>query len=236
MALDVNAWRGAVATSVTRWPGWKLSIDGSAPLVRYNHAFLAFRVPGRHTVVLAYLPDTFVIGSVISARRWWSRSGCSCVARCRVAGMTTPSCCPLRGDRRGGHLTARWLRRTVHVRYVLALWTLPIVLASPAFTGKTILPTDHVNLVPPGQPTPLAVQRQPDDIATTSRRGPRRMCGRKDTPVAAAVERIDEARGNPQSAAFSPLTFLMFALPLAHAFTFAAMVKLFSPSTACGCG
>lgn len=35
---------------------------------------------------------------------------------------------------------------------------------------------------------------------------------------------------NPQSAAFSPLTFLMFALPLAHAFTLAAMVKLFLAS------
>jgi hypothetical protein len=70
MTLDVNASGAAlVATSVTRWPGWKLSIDGKgAPLVRYNHAFLAFRVPaGRHTAVLAYLPDTFVIGSVISA-------------------------------------------------------------------------------------------------------------------------------------------------------------------------
>src|SRR5262249_11197181 len=69
MTLDVNASGAAlVATSVTRWPGWKLTIDGrSAPLVRYNHAFLAFRVPaGRHTAVLRYLPDTFVIGSVIS--------------------------------------------------------------------------------------------------------------------------------------------------------------------------
>jgi len=57
-----------VATSVTRWPGWKLTIDGkSAPLIRYNHAFLAFRVPaGRHTAVLRYLPDSFLAGSVIS--------------------------------------------------------------------------------------------------------------------------------------------------------------------------
>jgi hypothetical protein len=57
-----------VATSVTAWPGWKLAIDGApAPLVRYNHAFLAFRVPpGDHTAVLRYMPDSFVWGSVIS--------------------------------------------------------------------------------------------------------------------------------------------------------------------------
>ena len=69
MRLEVDAAAPAlVATSVTSWPGWKLRVDGApAPLVRYNHAFLAFRVPpGRHTAVLRYLPDTFVAGSVIS--------------------------------------------------------------------------------------------------------------------------------------------------------------------------
>jgi len=69
MRLDVNAASAAlVGTSVTSWPGWKLTIDGErAPLIRYNHAFLAFRVPpGRHTAVLRYLPDSFLAGSVIS--------------------------------------------------------------------------------------------------------------------------------------------------------------------------
>lgn len=69
MTLDVKAAQTAlVATSVTAWPGWKLSLDGaSAALVSYNHAFLAFRVPpGRHTAVLRYMPDSFVVGSVIS--------------------------------------------------------------------------------------------------------------------------------------------------------------------------
>ena len=69
MALRAAAAGTAlIATSVTAWPGWKLSIDGArAPLVRYNHAFLAFRVPpGSHTAVLRYMPDSFVLGSVIS--------------------------------------------------------------------------------------------------------------------------------------------------------------------------
>jgi hypothetical protein len=57
-----------VGTSMTGWPGWKLSVDGRrAPLVSYNHAFVGFRVPaGRHTAVLRYLPDSFVAGAAIS--------------------------------------------------------------------------------------------------------------------------------------------------------------------------
>jgi len=57
-----------VGTSVTGWPGWKLTVDGlPAPLVGYNHAFLAFRVPaGRHEAELVYRPDSFVRGGAIS--------------------------------------------------------------------------------------------------------------------------------------------------------------------------
>jgi hypothetical protein len=69
MAVEVDATEPAViATSVPAWPGWKLTVDGaSAPLVPYNHAFLAFHIqPGRHAAVLRYMPDSFVAGSVIS--------------------------------------------------------------------------------------------------------------------------------------------------------------------------
>jgi hypothetical protein len=69
MVLEVDAREPAlIATSVTAWPGWRLSEDGgSSRLVSYNHAFLAFRVPpGRHTAVLRYLPASFVAGSAIS--------------------------------------------------------------------------------------------------------------------------------------------------------------------------
>jgi hypothetical protein len=69
MELAIEARDTAVvATSMTAWPGWKLAVDGAAsPLLSYNHAFLAFRVaPGRHTAVLRYLPDSFLIGSAVS--------------------------------------------------------------------------------------------------------------------------------------------------------------------------
>jgi hypothetical protein len=70
MELAVDARSAAlVATSMTAWPGWKLAVDGEkAPLLSYNHAFLAFRVtPGRHTAVLRYLPDSFLAGAAVSA-------------------------------------------------------------------------------------------------------------------------------------------------------------------------
>jgi len=56
------------ATSVASWPGWRLTIDGdSAPLLSYNHAFLAFRAPaGQHVAVLRYWPRSFVHGLLLS--------------------------------------------------------------------------------------------------------------------------------------------------------------------------
>jgi len=69
LVLSVDAAAEAVvATSVTRWPGWKLEVNGRRErLLTYNRAFLAFRVPaGRHRAVLRYLPDGFVWGSAIS--------------------------------------------------------------------------------------------------------------------------------------------------------------------------
>jgi hypothetical protein len=70
MRLEVVADEPAVvATSVTAWPGWRLTVDGkTSPFLGYNRAFLAFRVgPGRHSVELAYRPRSVVVGSVISA-------------------------------------------------------------------------------------------------------------------------------------------------------------------------
>lgn len=69
MTLDIDANEPAlIATSVTAWPGWKLTIDGApAPLLPYNHAFLAFRSPpGRHTAILHYWPDSFTAGLAVS--------------------------------------------------------------------------------------------------------------------------------------------------------------------------
>jgi hypothetical protein len=67
--VSVDARSAAiVGTSIPRWPGWKLEIDGRrAPTVPYNRAFLGFAVePGRHRAVLRYRPDGFVAGSAIS--------------------------------------------------------------------------------------------------------------------------------------------------------------------------
>jgi uncharacterized membrane protein YfhO len=57
-----------VGTSIPRWPGWKLELNGRpASLIAYNRAFLGFTVPkGRHRAVLQYRPDGFVAGAAIS--------------------------------------------------------------------------------------------------------------------------------------------------------------------------
>lgn len=70
MSLSIDAWgRALIATSIPRWPGWELTLDGrEAPLVPYNWAFWAFHVPaGRHEAVLAYRPKGFTIGLRVSA-------------------------------------------------------------------------------------------------------------------------------------------------------------------------
>jgi Bacterial membrane protein YfhO len=57
-----------IATSVTAWPGWRLSIDGvRSSLLTYNRAFLGFVVPGgQHRVELNYMPSGFVLGAAVS--------------------------------------------------------------------------------------------------------------------------------------------------------------------------
>jgi len=69
LSLEAGPEGAIVGTSITRWPGWKLSIDGRRSSLRtYNNAFLAFRVPpGRHAAVLSYWPDGFAAGLVMSA-------------------------------------------------------------------------------------------------------------------------------------------------------------------------
>ncbi len=70
LLLDVEASApGVVATSIPRWPGWKVKVDGAAvPVVPYNRAFVGFEVrAGRHSVDLRYLPDGFIRGAWISA-------------------------------------------------------------------------------------------------------------------------------------------------------------------------
>ncbi|HLN59773.1 MAG TPA: hypothetical protein VK416_14520, partial [Thermoanaerobaculia bacterium] len=128
----------------------------------------------------------------------------------------------------------RWLRRPVPLGYTLVFWLLPIIFAYPGFfDDRTILPVDHMGLIAPWSTlrTPMVHNPNLNDVATHL------------APWAKAV-RMAWKEGslpwrqrwngsgmalaaNGQSAAFSPLTFLMFALPLARAFTLAAAVKLF---------
>ena len=69
MEVEIEAREKAlIATSMTGWPGWRLTVDGAErPLLAYNRAFLAFEVPaGRHRAVLRYWPRSFVVGLWIS--------------------------------------------------------------------------------------------------------------------------------------------------------------------------
>ncbi|HEX9148725.1 MAG TPA: YfhO family protein [Thermoanaerobaculia bacterium] len=68
LAVDARS-KAVVGTSIPRWPGWRLEIDGvRAPLFTYNAAFLGFAVPaGSRRAVLRYLPDAFLAGYAISA-------------------------------------------------------------------------------------------------------------------------------------------------------------------------
>ncbi|MDP9359828.1 MAG: YfhO family protein [Acidobacteriota bacterium] len=59
---------GFVVISEAAWNGWRASVDGRPTrIVRANHAFLGVFVPaGRHAVRVVYLPQSFVIGRMIT--------------------------------------------------------------------------------------------------------------------------------------------------------------------------
>jgi hypothetical protein len=67
LAVDARS-KAIVGTSIPRWPGWRVEIDGrAARLFPYNHAFLGFEVPAGHSrVELRYLPTGFLAGAAIS--------------------------------------------------------------------------------------------------------------------------------------------------------------------------
>ena len=69
LVASVEAARASVVgTSIPRWPGWELELDGRpARLLAYNRAFLGFTVPpGRHRVVLRYWPDSLAAGLAVT--------------------------------------------------------------------------------------------------------------------------------------------------------------------------
>jgi hypothetical protein len=67
--VDVDARAPVlVATSLTGWPGWKVTVDDrSTPVVTYNYAFIAFHVgAGQHRVRIAYEPKGVRAGLTVS--------------------------------------------------------------------------------------------------------------------------------------------------------------------------
>ncbi len=128
---------------------------------------------------------------------------------------------------------ARWLRRPLPAFVLTVCTALPILFLLPGFaTERTILPVDHALAFPPWKTSESPFPRNPNlnDVAT------------QFLPWAKAVRLAWKdgelplrdrwngcgmpLAGNGTSAAFSPLSFLMLALPLARAFTLAAAVKL----------
>src|ERR1700687_2756410 len=128
---------------------------------------------------------------------------------------------------------ARWIGRSIPIGLLVVFVLLPVVFLRPGFLpARTVLPVDHAVAYPPWQTAATPLPRNPNlnDVMTQFAPWAKAVraawkegelplrdrwngCG---TPLAA----------NGTSAAFSPLTFLMMALPLAQAFTFAAAVKL----------
>lgn len=128
----------------------------------------------------------------------------------------------------------RWLRRPAPLGYTLALWALPIVFAFPGFfAGRTILPVDQTMLVLPWSTLRPAERYNPNLNDAATHLAPWAKAVRmawKDGSVPWRQRWNGSGMAlaaNGQSAAFSPLTFLMFTLPLAYAFTLATAVKLF---------
>jgi len=128
----------------------------------------------------------------------------------------------------------RWLRRPVPLGYPIVFWLLPIVFASPALLpGRTILPVDHAMLIAPWNTLKSVERHNPNlnDIATHLAPWAKavRMAWKEGSvPWRQRWNGCGMAlAANGQSAVFSPFTFLMFALPLANAFTLAAAVKLY---------
>ena len=88
-----------IGTSIPAWPGWRARLDGrpASPL-RFNNAFLAFRVPpGKHRLVLEYLPRSFVWGSWLSAftaglcAALWLRGARRARERARARVLSSPA-------------------------------------------------------------------------------------------------------------------------------------------------
>lgn len=129
----------------------------------------------------------------------------------------------------------RWLRKPLPKRIGWAFFLLPLLFFLPTFSsGRTPLPVDHSLNLPPWSDAyvaPKLFNPHLNDLVmhfapwtravhTAWKEGALPLRNRWNgagQPLAA----------NGQSAAFSPLTVLMYPLPLAHGYTLAGAVKLF---------
>ncbi|MEO8431427.1 MAG: hypothetical protein ABI592_07960 [Acidobacteriota bacterium] len=130
-------------------------------------------------------------------------------------------------------LVARSLGRRFHGLEILLFAALPVALLFPAYSAsRTLVPVDHVMLLPPWSATGPVLRHNPNlnDIATQIvpwgkavrlawKEGSlpwRNRWNGAGTPLAA----------NPQTAAFSPFLFLTLPFPLWAAVTVAAAAKI----------
>lgn len=129
---------------------------------------------------------------------------------------------------------ARAVGRPLDWRALLLSFALPLVFLAPALTGdRTILPVDHAIAYPPWKTPERPPPRNPNLNDVVTQFAPWSKAVRMAWEEGSLPLRNRWSAGeaslvaNGSAGAFSPLTFLMFALPLADAFTFAAAVKLF---------
>jgi hypothetical protein len=128
---------------------------------------------------------------------------------------------------------ARTVRRSFDGFSLAILVALPLLFLGPALAGdRTIVPVDHAVAYPPWREANTPAPRNPflNDVATQFAPWAKsvRTSWKEGSPPLRNRWSPGEAplAANGSAATFSPLTLLMFALPLAQAFTLAAAVKL----------
>ena len=135
----------------------------------------------------------------------------------------------------GWAVLARWLARPLPRRFLLAFLVLPVLFLLPAFvTTRTIFPVDHARSFPPWNAGARSAPANPNLNDVSTEMGPWAKAVRMAWKEGSIPWRNRwNACGSPlaangQSAAFSPLTILLFLLPLAATFNVLVAVKLFT--------
>ncbi|MGH9364529.1 MAG: DUF6044 family protein [Thermoanaerobaculia bacterium] len=132
-------------------------------------------------------------------------------------------------------LAAAWVRRAIPGRTLAFFALLPLCFLLPDMVSRfTHLPTDHMQLFPPGN-SPLAfVPHNPwlNDLATQNLPWTEKVCEALSSGQWPLRDRWNGCGGplsaNNPAAPFSPATLLALALPLFRAYGVAAAAKLFA--------